>query len=186
MKKNILLILIISLFVLVSCNNDIEKTQEISIIDNYDNLVETPKKQYLCIFKTFSNNKDIETFLNNNPIDNDFNNHDIPVSTAEIVSFYSNYINYWEAEIENSLTILQNNLENENYQKLKDSQNNWTEYLKDNNSIFSEIHIKTAGIGSEIPVLSSFKTLSKIRDRSLELIEYCILLEGQYEFVFVS
>lgn len=84
------------------------------------------------------------------------------------------------------MTILQNNLENENYQKLKDSQNNWTEYLKDNNSIFSEIHIKTAGIGSEIPVLSSFKTLSKIRDRSLELIEYCILLEGQYEFVFVS
>lgn len=112
--------------------------------------------------------------------------HDIPVSTAEIVSFYSNYINYWEAEIKNALTILLNNLENENFQRLKDSQNNWTKYLKDNNSIFSEIHIKTTGIGSEIPILSSFRTLSKIRDRSLELIEYCILLEGHYEFVFVS
>lgn len=43
MKKYILLILIISLFVLVACNTDIEKTQEISIIDNYDNLVETPR-----------------------------------------------------------------------------------------------------------------------------------------------
>ena len=50
----------------------------------------------------------------------------------------------------------------------------------------AEIHIKNAVISSEIPILSSFRTFSKIRDRSLELIEYYILLEGQYEFVFVS
>lgn len=186
MKKIIILVLIINLFVLTACNHDSKKLQVTSIVENTANLCEIPEKQFLCIYQSFSNRKDIDTFLNNNPIDNDFNNQDIPTSTAEVVSFYSNYIDYWEIETENALTILQNNLDDESFQKLKDSQNNWTEYLKYNNGIFNEIHIKTAGIGSEIPILSSYRTLSKIRDRSFELIEYCILLEGQYEFIFTN
>ena len=64
------------------------------------------------------------------------------------------------------------------------AQSNWSEYLKYDISTSNEIHIETAGIGSEMSILNSYKVLSKVRDRALEMIEYCILFEGNYEFVF--
>lgn len=155
------------------------------ISKNNKNLVETSENQLpFNAYKSFSGRRDINEFISNNPIDADFNKNELPQSTAEIVKFYGEYIDYWEAEMDNALLILKNGLGNDGLKCLNSAQSNWSEYLKYDISTSNEIHIETAGIGSEMSILNSYKVLSKVRDRALEMIEYCILFEGNYEFVF--
>ena len=185
MKRKIILIFIICLFMLGICAFGAKGTQKVHISKNNKNLVETSENQLpFNAYKAFSGRKDINEFINNNPIDADFNKNKLPQSTAEMVEFYGEYIDYWEAEMDNALLISKNGLGNDGLECLNTAQSNWSEYLKYDISTSNEIHIETAGIGSEMSILSSYKVLSKVRDRALELIEYCILFEGNYEFIF--
>lgn len=167
------------------CALGVKETQKKPISKNNKNLVETSENQLpFNAYKSFSGRRDINEFISNNPIDADFNKNELPQSTAEIVKFYGEYIDYWEAEMNNALLILKNGLGNDGLKCLNSAQSNWSEYLKYDISTSNEIHIETAGIGSEMSILNSYKVLSKVRDRALEMIEYCILFEGNYEFVF--
>ena len=167
------------------CALGVKETQKKPISKNNKNLVETSENQLpFNAYKSFSGRRDINEFISNNPIDADFNKNELPQSTAEIVKFYGEYIDYWEAEMDNALLILKNGLGNDGLKCLNSAQSNWSEYLKYDISTSNEIHIETAGIGSEMSILNSYKVLSKVRDRALEMIEYCILFEGSYEFVF--
>ena len=167
------------------CALGVKETQKKPISKNNKNLVETSENQLpFNAYKSFSGRRDINEFISNNPIDADFNKNELPQSTAEIVKFYGEYIDYWEAEMDNALLILKNGLGNDGLKCLNSAQSNWSEYLKYDISTSNEIHIETAGIVSEMSILNSYKVLSKVRDRALEMIEYCILFEGNYEFVF--
>lgn len=167
------------------CALGVKETQKKPISKNNKNLIETSENQLpFNAYKSFSGRRDINEFISNNPIDADFNKNELPQSTAEIVKFYGEYIDYWEAEMDNALLILKNGLGNDGLKCLNSAQSNWSEYLKYDISTSNEIHIETAGIGSEMSILNSYKVLSKVRDRALEMIEYCILFEGNYEFVF--
>ncbi len=110
----------------------------------------------------------------------------MPTNTAEIVEYYSKYINYWEVEMDNTLNILKGNLQSESLRNLEDAQNSWSEYMKNDISTASQIYIDIMGIGSEIPILAANKDMLLIRNRVLELAEYCIITCGHYDFVSIN
>ena len=107
MKRKIILIFIICLFMIGICALGVKETQKKPISKNNKNLVETSENQLpFNAYKSFSGRRDINEFISNNPIDADFNKNELPQSTAEIVKFYGEYIDYWEAEMDNALLIL--------------------------------------------------------------------------------
>ena len=74
MKRKIILIFIICLFMLGICAFGAKGTQKVHISKNNKNLVETSENQLpFNAYKAFSGRKDINEFINNNPIDADFN-----------------------------------------------------------------------------------------------------------------
>lgn len=69
-------------------------------------------------------------------------------------------------------------------QILNESQESWEQYMKNSIRLGEDVHMASVGWGSEIQMFSASKVLNMTRYRTLELIEYCMQLTGEYNFVF--
>ena len=197
---------ILCLFLLTSCSsqrdfdstrstnpseNDESTTEVTSQTDDSSAETENTKEEqetseYLSKYISYTCSTVVEEELNSNPIDQDFASDSRHTSciTAEIVEFYGDYVALWDAEMQNALSILQENLDDAT-NDLEISQTAWETYLQDYISVATEIHIQTAGVGSEIAILNAKRELITTRQRALELIEFCIVLcNNEYSFLY--
>ena len=167
---------------LVSCDSDI-MSKQLPTSQGYSE-IHTCENSTFAQYKSYLNAGGTIDSFNNNPIDKSFLENEMPFSTVEIVDYYSKYINLWEIELDNTLAYLKNNLAYESYTELEIAQDLWRKYMIKDLKTAENMHIDTMGIGSEIPILSSHKVLLLIRQRTLELAEYCIMVSGNYDFIF--
>ena len=135
-------------------------------------------------YESYSQDSMIEEIVNTNPIDKCYSQDDLPLTTTEIVEFYGEYCGYWESEMDNALEIIEENVSKECWQTLKDSQLDWEKYIHEDVALFNSIYNEAMGNGSVISIFNSKKALLETRYRTLELIECCIIICGEYEFVF--
>ncbi len=175
----------------ISENNE-SITEVISQTDDSSAETENTKEEQgtsesLPQYISYSCSTVVEEELNSNPIDLDFasDSRHTSCTTAEIVEFYGDYVAFWDAEMQNALSILQENLDDAT-NDLEASQTAWETYLQDYISVATEIHIQTAGVGSEIAILNAYQELIATRQRALELIEMCMILCAEYQFLYAS
>ena len=142
-----------------------------------------PKSDPLPDYKSYTQTKYISEKINENPIDESYE-HNEPESsnTISMVEFSIKYAEFWQTEMDNALNILTDNLTDEVLEKLKSQQKSWEEYSS--NSTPSNIYIESYGYGTGMQLQDSAKYLLEVRQRAMELIEYCIMITGDYEFIY--
>ena len=184
--KNVLLLLFIgSTIILTSCKNTVSSTtsneisnENRSVIGSSDtNNVTFPFSEY----KSYMRDKNIEKILTDNPIDKAFMK-DYSLSELDDLTIIDKYSNIWDSELVFVINELQKQLKGEQLTELNDLQNNWNEFVENDIKLAADIHLKTAGKGSEISVLNGYKSIELTRKHTLELIEYLYMFTGEYQF----
>lgn len=123
--------------------------------------------------------------LEQNPIDAQYTQDEMPYATMDIVRHEKKYVEFWNVEIENALSILRENLSQETFSYIEAAQENWQAYMSNEIPTIRGVQTETDGTGTIIYILESEKSLNYTRQRALELIEYCVKVTGTYDFVYV-
>lgn len=126
-----------------------------------------------------------ENILNDNPIDKSFLAEESKhITTVDQVDFLEKYRNIWDEELEFTLKNLRAELTGSALKTLNDSQAAWQKYSDSESNLIVEVYLATYGEGSIIPILSGYKSIALIRERTLELKDYCYMATGDVMFKF--
>lgn len=193
MKNLYLPFLSICLFFLVSCNccniDSNKSTYEISTNPSSANTTNVVS-EYISPFstyKSYSQNTNIDLMLNSNPIDKKYIMDEkilLKQSSYDELEFVRTYINIWDNEMNTIMKNLQTKLDGETLNTLNDSQIEWVKFMKSDCNLATQIQLDTAGTGSIIPILDTYKYLDAVRHHTLVLAEYYYMKTGEFQFVF--
>ncbi|HZK85054.1 MAG TPA: lysozyme inhibitor LprI family protein [Desulfosporosinus sp.] len=133
--------------------------------------------------------------LNNNPIDLDYEvkfkklNQSKNFSTLAQTELESKYTKLWDTELNGIYNKLLSKLNPEEKKALLGSQKGWLQYhLKESEFVNQVFNLRDSGsvFGSQGRVQMQQAIKGRIRERTLELMEYYSLLGNDVQFVFIS
>ena len=102
--------------------------------------------------------------------------------TSDMLDFARKYLATWEDEMNSVYEKLKNVLGRDARKALIDSQKAWKKYRNEELLLLNEMYISTSGIGSIIPVVTSYKAVNFNRERTIELAHYYYVLTGNFSF----
>jgi uncharacterized protein YecT (DUF1311 family) len=123
--------------------------------------------------------------LEQNQLDRDYQiefnelNHSTRFSTAASVDLEAKYINLWDVELNSVYNKLLAKLSDSQKDLLVNSQIGWLQFHTDENQL-----VATFPFGSQGRVSRLMVHRSRLRDRTLELMEYYVRLGGSVEFEY--
>ena len=133
--------------------------------------------------------------LNNNSIDLDYEvkfkelNQSKNFSTLAQVELESKYTKLWDTELNAIYNKLLSKLNPKEKEALLESQKGWLQYhLKESEFVNQVFNLRDSGpvFGSQGRVQMQQAIKGRIRERTLELMEYYSLLGNDVQFVFIS
>ncbi|MEL1135448.1 lysozyme inhibitor LprI family protein [Desulfitobacterium sp. THU1] len=133
--------------------------------------------------------------LNNNPIDHSYVvefkelNQSKNFSTLAQVELESKYIKLWDAELNAIYNKLLTKLNPEEKEVLIESQKGWLQHhMKESEFVNQVFNLRDSGpvFGSQGRVQMPQAIKGRVRERTLELMEYYSLLGNDVQFVFAS
>ena len=135
----------------------------------------------------FLEGADIYSIIGNNHIDKNYlKDGEKLASTKEILDWQKKYIDIWENELNESVKYIRTKLDGELLTKFNSMQKNWESIEEQEIGFCTQLWHDSNGTGSILPILSSSQVLDRTRYRTLQVIEYCILLDGNYQFKFTG
>jgi hypothetical protein len=143
----------------------------------------------LAAYKPMSERQGVEEFLQNNPIDLSFERDSLDsvyFSTLGQSELLQKYLLIWNTELKNALTKLKESMPDKGSTVLEKSQVAWEKFDEAENPLAIDVLNESVGYGSGNPILVSFQELNRIRMRTFQLIEYCLLFDESYSFVFAD
>lgn len=194
MKKTFFLVALLCVILLTSCSmlklpaNESQEsktaapTSESSVVRTASAENNRPFAPYKPYFSEID-----EDALNDNPIDKSFLAEESKhITTVDQVDFLGKYLNIWDEELEFTLKNLRAELTGSALKTLNDSQAAWQKYSGSESNLIVEVYLATYGQGSIIPILSGYKSIALIRERTLELKDYYYMATGDVPFKFQS
>lgn len=102
------------------------------------------------------------------------------------INFYKEFNELWTSEMNHALKILRDNLTKEKLNKLDEAQTAWVTYEKKDAELGANLRAEVAEIAGEhgYGVISIRKAFLVQRYRTLQLIEYCCAVVGDYKFIY--
>ena len=175
-KVAVLLIVVALICGLTACNSNRLETAPLA----------KPIKQF-SEYKPFSEIEFFTNFVLDNPIDKSYNDEmNDEFATYPIREIIKKYTIAWEKEIENAINLLDSRLETlEGKTALKNSQIFWEKSTKNEFNLGSEVFNQSLGDGSGHSILIEGKLLDETRMRALLLIEHVMLIQGNYDFIWI-
>ncbi|PAD30025.1 lysozyme inhibitor LprI family protein [Paenibacillus sp. 7523-1] len=126
-----------------------------------------------------------------NPIDhdyelefNEFQNSKEIITTLEWGAFESKYTEIWDKELNQIYKTLLSKLDREPREALIESQKEWLQYHLRESKFVEETFIYNGYLGSKGPVSLTTSIRERIRERTMQLLEYRYLLDSEVEFVY--
>ena len=126
-----------------------------------------------------------------NPIDhdyevefNEFQNSEEIITTLEWGAFESKYTEIWDKELNQIYKTLLSKLDKEPREALIESQKEWLQYHLRESKFVEETFIYNGYLGSKGPVSLTISIRERIRERTMQLLEYRYLLDSEVEFVY--
>ena len=201
MKKYLVMILILS-FVLTSCARVNEVKQPVNSqpetnqpqqaaptsldgdnTKNNDNSDNSYFGQYQMSEDGFSK------YVKDNAIDRDYGaelailQQSPQFNTQGWVELESKYIGIWDKELNNTYNNLLKKLNEKEKEKLRASQQGWLQFHTKESEFIAESW-DDLGLGSQGRVQSAIAIKDRIRERTLQLMEYYFMLGGDVEFLY--
>jgi len=173
-KKYFVIVLLVVLVLCSACGNN--KADVVSSVP--ESSAETNENKF-TVYKTNLDFTDIESISENHPIDKAFVEEEKSITgwtTISIVEFHTKYGDLWQAEIDEKLGVLRNQLGEKSLIHLEESQKAWGIFRDSEIKLLSEHRFETLGSGTGIPIDLSMKYLELTRERALYLTDYCNLL----------
>lgn len=201
-----ILIIIILFIIIIGCNN-VEIKEKSALIDNFP----TPKisdTNHLKSEVSIDNNETViqsryygtyqmdpkDTFdkiIKYNPIDkdydkefNDFQNS-TTFSTSGWIDLEEKYIKIWNQEMNEAINKLKSKLNNEEYNLLEESQNEWLQYNSNESGFVIKTFLLKSHFGTQGNVMAETAIRERTRERTIELLEYLYeLSDYNLEFLY--
>lgn len=104
-------------------------------------------------------------------------------TTQGWVELEGKYIKIWDSELNNTYNMLLNKLNDKETEKLRNAQKGWLQYHI-NESEFINESWDDLGLGSQGRVQLIISVKDRIRQRTLQLMEYYYMLGGEVEFLY--
>lgn len=189
MKKRVMTIISICMFLLVACSNNKESSEnttkgtddvvvnvttttetKVEVSSESNNIVESVEESnnYKVYTDITGNTSDIDKYVSDNQIDKDYYaEFQQATTTQEFVAVENKYIDLWKAEMSNIITQLGTVLDENDFCNFKTSQDEWEKQLFDTTQ--SDLDI-VQNDQYEIMIGSSFRWLwlSNIREEYRE------------------
>ncbi|WP_425800858.1 lysozyme inhibitor LprI family protein [Desulfitobacterium sp. Sab5] len=133
--------------------------------------------------------------VTNNPIDSDYEaefkklNQSKDFSTSAELVLESKYIKIWDTELNSIYNKLLTELNSKEKETLIESQKGWLQYhLKEHDFVKQVFYLRESGpvLGSQGTVQMQQAIKGRIRERTLELMEYYTVLGNDVEFEYKS
>jgi len=201
MRKYLIILLVLSL-TLTSCVNvtkskvpnntqpETDLTQQISPVPAKDdnnksdgNIENSYFGQYQMSDEGFSK------YVKDNSIDKDYdveltNLQESPeFSTQGWIELESKYIDAWDKELNNTYNNLLEKLNEKEQEKLREAEKGWLQYHTKESEFITESW-DDLGLGSQGRVQAAMLVKSRIRERSLQLMEYYFMLGEEVAFLY--
>ncbi|CAI6082655.1 hypothetical protein PAECIP112173_03644 [Paenibacillus sp. JJ-100] len=128
-----------------------------------------------------------------NPIDHDYemefnellNSKEI-ITTMDWGAFEGKYEKIWDEELNHIYEKLLSKLDRESREALIESQKEWLKYNLKETKFVEKTFIDTGYLGSKGSVSLARDIMERIRERTMQLMEYRYLLDGEVEFLYQS
>lgn len=128
-----------------------------------------------------------------NPIDHDYemefnelqNSKEI-ITTLDWGAFEGKYEKIWDEELNHIYEKLLSKLDRESREALIESQKEWLKYNLKETKFVEKTYIDTGYLGSKGSVSLAKDIMERIRERTMQLMEYRYLLDGEVEFSYQS
>ena len=130
----------------------------------------------------------LEELLRNNPIDKDFlmDEKKAMTSTISEVDFIRKYGDIWDVECKTAYEKLEKHLKGDALRDLQMSQDAWLEWHMAEANLASEIFLASAGQGTVRSILIAYQAVGRVRYRTWQLVEYCIMMGENFRFEYES
>ena len=128
-----------------------------------------------------------------NPIDHDYemefnelqNSKEI-ITTLDWGAFEGKYEKIWDEELNHIYEKLLSKLDRESREALIESQKEWLKYNLKETKFVEKTFIDTGYLGSKGSVSLARDIMERIRERTMQLMEYRYMLDGEVEFLYQS
>lgn len=184
MKRSLLLVLILALSVsLLACTSISANSGDEPRQNSVEQTVDPYFGQYQMTDEGFSG------LVKDNAIDRDYEaewdkfQKSQEFSTRGWIELEARYKELWDKELNNTYNKLMKELNEAEKQKLLETQAGWVQFhIKE--SEFVEAAWEELGLGSQGRVQLVTAEKGRIRERTLQLMEYCNMLGGDIEFLY--
>jgi uncharacterized protein YecT (DUF1311 family) len=193
MKKPKILVALLCLTLLTSCSapyfspneSQVESKTVVLTSESSEDNTSAESNQPFAPYISYQLDLSVEDVLNDNPIDKSFlaekSNH---ITTVAQIEYLERYYKIWDTELNFTLEKLRAVLEGSSLKALDDSQSDWIKFHVSDTELGVEVYLATAGQGSIIPILNGYQAIALIRQRTLELKEYCYMVTGDFSFEY--
>ena len=202
MKRIIQVCLLVAVcFLLVSCKEKVGSTKQskngassANISNSEDNRVKI-QVNGSGIYGVYDMTGDFVDKVNDNPIDKDYEVESRELSqspnfnTLAEIELESKYIGIWDKELNAIYNKLLNKLNSKEKEILIESQKGWLQYhTKETHFTYQFFYLRESGpiLGSQGKVQMQQAIRKRLRERTLELMEYYEHLENDVDFVYKS
>jgi uncharacterized protein YecT (DUF1311 family) len=183
-KRLLLLVLILALSVsLLACTSISASSGDEPQQDSMEQTIDPYFGQYQMADKGFS------SLVKDNAIDRDYKTEwdkfqkSQEFSTQGWVELEARYRELWDKELNNTYNKLMKELNEQEKKKLLEAQAGWVQFHT-NESEFVETAWEELGLGSQGRIQLITAEKDRIRERTLQLMEYFNMLGGDIEFLY--
>lgn len=199
-KKIILFLILIALpFILTSCGNETSSSkQPQSGTTSTGDSQQVPNAQQVNVSRNygiFDMSGEFLNKVNNNPIDRDYElesknlYQSSNMSTFAELGLESKYTKIWDAELNAIYNRLLLKLTSKEKEELIESQKGWLRYhMKESEFTDQMFKLRASGpiLGSQGSVQMQQASKERLRERTLELMEYYFLLGNNVKFLYTN
>lgn len=192
MKKCIAMMLVL-LFTLTACgnvNDDVQPIKEGSDVNpsqSNDRVQENTDKLYYGQYQM--SNAGFSEQVKNNAIDAAYKaeltklQESPDFNTQSWVELEDKYVKLWDNELNNTYGRLLKKLNEKEQKELQEAQKGWLQYHTHESKFVAEAW-DAFGLGSQGRVQAVMAVKNRIRERTLQLMEYDYMLGGEVEFLY--